>query len=254
MGSMEMPNPLFLMLFAYPFFRRTLPSPSRKTVDLLAVITVLQFAAWAFGAQQIRFLLPLFPGLSIVTASTFIAISQKAGRLGKTFAVGLAGGMVAATLIFMGIYVGIVRPDRVLFGGETKSGFLTRMIRDYSGIEFINDSLPATARVMFLWDARGYYCSGKCIQDVNQAGWGGVTAKTTRVSEMAGLLRSKGITHILLSKEDLSFFLLKHDPQGQVSKSYELFSREFVPACTTKVFEDDWSRIFQLTYDSDSCQ
>jgi hypothetical protein len=248
MGTMEMPNPLYLLAFLYPIFRRNLLVSVRNIVDSLAIITALQFMAWAIGSQQNRFLLPLFPGLSILTSFILLSISTKFRfqHIGRSLVIGSAGGMLLVTLIFMGIYINLVRPDRVISGIESKVHFLQRMVRDYSGIEFINDHLPNSSRVLMLWDARGYYCENRCIPDTDQSKWVTMVADHPDILDMANILKEEKITHLFFSKDDASFFILKHDPQKIHLNAAKFLLDEFVPACTINSYEDEWSAVYEL--------
>jgi hypothetical protein len=248
MGTMEMPNPLYLLAFLYPVFRRSISYSRRGILDTLAIITAFQFIAWAMSSQQNRFLLPLFPGLSILTGSVLLSISKqfRFQHLGRSLVVGSAGGMLLVTLIFMSIYIGIVRPDRVISGFESRRNFLQRMVRDYSGIEFIKNQLPESARVLMLWDARGYYCENRCLPDTDQSKWVALVSEHPGISEMESLLKAEKITHLFFSKDDASFFILKHDPQKIHLKAAKFFLDEFVPACTINLYEDEWSAVYEL--------
>ncbi len=245
MGSMEMPNPLFLLAFVYPFIRRNIDEVFRKSLDKLAAITGILFIVWSLGSQQIRFLLPLFPGLCLITGSVLKAGIDlfKSERLGQVIPLGLVGGMVFATLIFMGLYFNLVRPEKGLFGLESKSGFLQRMVRDYTGIKFSNTNLPENSKMMLLWDGRGYYCDDKCLPDVDQSRWTALVEASPDVRSISHYLQLRNITHLFLSNEDASFFILKHDETGVNREALDFLIKEFVPKCAEMVHEDGWSQV-----------
>ena len=213
MSSMEMPNPIFLLVLLYPFIRYKIEAEYKQALDIFAIISVMLFTAWAAGYQQIRFLLPLFPIFSILAASVFLSIQRgmQNQKIARIVVLGFTGGMIIATLVFMGIYQSIVRPEQVLLGNESKAGFLSRMVRDYSGIEYVNDKLPDDAKVLFLWDARGYYCAKNCMADINQSEWVARVQRSGNIKEVSNQLQKENVTHLFFSKEDASYFLLKHD-------------------------------------------
>jgi hypothetical protein len=255
MGSMEMPTPLFLFVLAYPWFRTSMQLTTKKILDVLVSVTVIQFIIWALGSQQNRFLLPLFPGLSILASAVLLSLAKKFNKhhIGSIIKVGLISGMVVVTLIFMGIYTELVRPDRVLLGIDSKQNYLVRVLRDYSGITYINKFLPQTAVSLFLWDGRGYYCKDKCVPDVDQSKWSALIQDTTNLTEISDWLKERNITHILFSKEDITFFLLRHDPQKINLNATKYLLEEFVPKCTEEVYTDEWVQIFEIKQGNQIC-
>jgi hypothetical protein len=166
----------------------------------------------------------------------------------------LAGGMVISSFSFMSMYMVLIRPEKVLFGLETKSEFLQRIIRDYSGINFADKNLTDDERMMFLWDGRGYYCERACVPDVDQSGWTAITGNNPNIQAVTNRLKSQEITHLFLSIEDISFFLLKHDLDGVNRRAVDFLIKEFVPKCTELIYKDDWSRIYRINYDSLICR
>jgi hypothetical protein len=256
MGSMEMPNPLFLFICAYPVIRRKLAILDRKTLDILAALTGFLFIAWSLGSQQIRFLLPLFPGLSILSSQVLMQLLIKLAKysLGRIIKIGLVGGMVIGSLTFMVLYFILIRPEKALLGLETKSEFIQRMVRDNTGINYGNEYLPEGAKMMLLWDGRGYYCDRVCLPDVDQSRWVAMLERFPDVSSISHYLQSRNITHLFLSNEDASFFLLKHDNEGINRKALEFLIIDFTPKCAEMVYEDGWSSIYQLTFDKESCR
>lgn len=210
MGSMEMASPIFLFVLAYPWARKSMDPAIRKTLDVLALISAFQFIAWASGSLQTRFLLPIFPGLSILASGVFIQLYRN-GRISFIFRPVILSsiiGMVLVSAIYMGLYINLVQPQRVFFGLETKAAFLRRNIRDFIGIEFINNNLGEDEKALLLWDGRGYYCNNRCLPDVDQAYWITALDNSSSFTEVKFLLKGRGITHLFLSVEDVLFFYL----------------------------------------------
>lgn len=249
MGSMEMPNPIFLVIASYPFVRKKMIERFGSIPDILACITILFLAAWAVGFQQIRFMLPAFPLMAILTGAICFSIYKhsKKPALVRSGVYGLIGGMVTATLIFMGMYMNIIRPIQLNIGTETKAHFLQRMVRDFSGIEYINDQLPEGSKVLLLWDARGYYCEKKCIPDIDQALWPALVEKYGTAENIIAHLLDQGITHVILSKEDASYFLEMHDENQKNNTALKYFLDVFLPRLDNEVYGDDWVNIYSIS-------
>jgi hypothetical protein len=253
--TIDMPNPLFLLVFLYIFTRKYIDYHQRETLDILSTLTGFQFVFWAFGSQQGRFLIPLYPSLSILVSSVLISsyMHFRNKFLWKKIITILVGGMVFVTLILMCIYMWIIQPEKVILGLDSKSDFLSRIVHDFRGVKYINSNLLEDDRVLLLWDGRSYYCNNKCSPDVDQSIWSTLIEKTTSLNEVAGWLNERKITHLFFSKEDISYFLTKHDPQGLHLNATKFLLDEFVPNCTVEIYKDDWVYIYKLLYHKDGC-
>ncbi len=255
MASMEMASPLFLFVLVYPWARQRIQETYRKTLDILSLLTVAQFVAWAIGSQQTRFLLPTFSGLSILASAVMMSLSNRLvyKSVGRSITIGLTGGMVVVTCFFMGIYIGLVKPERPILGVESKNQFLTRMLRDYPAIEYINNELPESAKVMFLWDGRGYYCDGKCLADVDQSRWTGLTQENMNNYNISSYLNTMGVTHFVVSIEDISYFLQSHDDEGKIKIGSNYLLMDFLPNCAIPVYKNIWVEVFRFNSENKGC-
>ncbi len=83
----------------------------------------------------------------------------------------LPGSLLLFTMLVSSRAVYQLHSEFVLLGGETKEQFLARMLDDYEGLAYIKENLPVNARVLMVWDGRGYYCDRRCIPDMDQVGW-----------------------------------------------------------------------------------
>ena len=126
MGTMEMPSPIFLLVILYPFVRTKQSADQKRNLDLLFSVTLALFILWAAGFDAAD---PLFTAI-IPRIEHFMRIHShiahqmiKNSRYVRIIIYSAVGGMVIATLLFMGIYVNLVRPDKVLSGVEIQSGF-----------------------------------------------------------------------------------------------------------------------------------
>ena len=252
MGNIEVPNPIFLLALAYPFTRKKEGIYNQLVVNTLAVITFGQFIFWALGSQQNRFLLPLFPGLSIITSSIVIFhlkdISKKF-RLDWVIKNGAIGGMVIATLAIAIRLFFIIQPFGVILNLQTKTQFLSSTINDYDGIDFINNRMPENARVLLIWDGRGYYCNGKCYADVGPSVWTALIKVKTDNRSVASWLLEKDITHILLTRDDMRFYLKFPDHK----MAAKFFLENFAPACSEEIYSDESVHLFELRLQDGYC-
>ncbi len=254
MGKMDIPNPAFLIVFAYPWARRKLQQGARPAMDLLLTLTGLQYVFWAAGSLQTRFLTPLYPGLSLLAAAVIVGLSAGARpiRWGRVLSIGLVGGMVIASLGMMIEYFYLVKPYQVLIGNEIKTEFLTKTVVDYPGIEFINTMLPVNSKVLTAWNGRLYYCDGKCYPDMSHSKWVVVIEDSQNISEINQWLYDNNFTHLYFSWEDI-YFIADHDPLQVHIEKIKFVVDEYIPKCTTKVYAKDFLRIHIINFGKRGC-
>jgi hypothetical protein len=219
-----------------------------RPTTVLAWWAVLRFAIWASGSQQIRFLMPIFPCLSILAASVITSdfIVNRLGKLYKVISTSLLGIPFGLTLILQVVFIFLFNPMGVLGGWESKDEFLRRTVDQYRMMEFIDTNLPSEARVFLMWDGRAYYCDERCLPSADQSHWTWLATDANGVEAVTERLKGLNATHLMYSKSDAEFFL-RHDPLGLHSRALSLFLEDYQPACTRKMFEDNEFFLFEIT-------
>ncbi|MEW6717728.1 MAG: hypothetical protein AB1345_09520 [Chloroflexota bacterium] len=243
MASIALPSPLYPLALLYPFVRQD------RRMDKLAGLAVLRVLAWVlYPDTRIRYMLPFFPGLSLLTAYVLVNAlrSLRVQSLSRLVVNGLVGGMLASGLLYASLYFVDVNPLPVLVGMEERQSFLHRRLKDYEGIQYVESELPANVKVMMLWDGRGYYCDQRCMPDADQTHWVRVVLSSSGVEQAADRLHAMGVTHLFLSLEDADY-MLQNDPQGVHRQAAEFFLHQFQPACTDEIYRDEGVRIYELT-------
>jgi hypothetical protein len=242
-GSIEFPSLLFPLVFLYVWVRRP------KAMNWLAGLTLLRYVFWALVSYaRFRYMLPVLPGLSLLVSCVVMDLTARPRfqRWGKVLVIGLIGGMLVTTLIYSVLFFVDVQPLDVIVGLESKDSFLRREVSDYAAKQFVQANLPREARVLMMWDARGYYCDERCLPDLLRRQWVDLTMPTASVSSVAGRLREMNITHLLFSIEDLDY-LLVNDSSETYQRAAQFFLHEFRPECTQEVYRDEWVTVFEFT-------
>jgi hypothetical protein len=242
-GSIEFPSLLFPLVFLYPLIRRP------RAMNWLAGLTLLRYVFWALVSHtRFRYMLPVLPGLCLLAGSVLMDLTARPflQRWGQVLAMGLIGGMLAATLVYSLLFFADVQPLGVVLGMESKDSFLRREVSDYSAKQFVQANLPPEARVLMMWDARGYYCDDRCLPDWLRMHWVGLISPTASVSSVAASLWEMNVTHLLFSVEDVDYQIM-NDTSGLHRHAAEFFLYEFRPACTKEVYRDEWTTLFELT-------
>jgi hypothetical protein len=129
-------GPLFILVLPFAVGVRRLG----VEMKIALVYCLITFGFWASSAQQMRYLIPLFPFLAILAGLT---ISYYRNR--KPILVLLALFM-AIGLLFNGYHIfkdfRSIRPLSVLVGQEDRNAFLTRTIPAYPMIRYVNTATP----------------------------------------------------------------------------------------------------------------
>ena len=149
----QMDSPLFDGLMG-PVFILVLPFAigMRKIsleIKILLAYCLLALVFWASSAQQMRYLIPLFPFLAIMASLTFSYY-----RDNKIIFTLLLIFLVSG-LAFNGYHIindfRKVRPMSVLTGHEDKEAFLTRMIPSYAMLRYVNTQLPEGSYIFTIY-------------------------------------------------------------------------------------------------------
>jgi len=153
-------GPLFL--FTLPFLAgiRRWEMPVR----VLIAYAVPAFLFWASSAQQIRYLIPLFALLAIVTGAILTRYRERKA----VFCLLLI--LIGGSLTFNGYHIAreFVRtsPVRAAAGLESRDSFLTRMIPTFSMYRFANRELPSQSSVFLLYMKNyTFLCDRACYAD-----------------------------------------------------------------------------------------
>jgi 4-amino-4-deoxy-L-arabinose transferase-like glycosyltransferase len=254
-GSIDIPNPLFILVFLFPFLYRKNKTSSYWQLMVLLLFSVAQFVIWSFGSQQTRFLLPIYPVLSILAAFILLRISQRyiKKNIGEIAGWAMISAMVVITLIVSMKAFSIIEPINLLSGNISKDQYLKKMLNDYSAFEYIHKEMPSSSKILLLWDGRGYYCGQSCIADVDQVGWTTLVSEDSDNGNLVKYLAENKITHILYSKNDADFFTIGHDSLGIHKNAEESLLNKFIPICGKLIYKDSSSSLFEITYEKSTC-
>lgn len=241
MTSIDIPSPLFVLALASPWVK---PPPGWRSLAILSLVAAM---TWAIGSQQIRFLLPLYPLLTLLSVATLLWIDKRSQRRGlRVVLPALAIGLLAATLAYQVLYAASTRPIPVVLGLESKASFLRRSLYDYSAMEFIDGELATDARVALLWDGRGYYCSDRCLPDADLTRWPRLIREVGSGHAAVKVLQAQGISHILVDLEELANSLRRDRGVTQPDSVTEL-GRALQPPLAREVFRAERVVIYELS-------
>ena len=240
MNEIDIPSVMFPLLVLLPW------RGSNSGVRAMIIIAGARILLWSVGSQQLRFLLPIYPALAIGTAQVVEQI-----RFGRRFSpalpplAALAAGLTAITLFYQVRIAVDYKIIRVIVGSESREIFLSRTVRDYPAMQAALKLNPPPDRVLLIGDGRGYYCEPWCIPDPDHFRWAAAIAGLPDQASLGSWFTSQGISHVLLSLEDLDFFL-QHDPRGVMEQATRSLIGWRDAGCLQPEFVDEWTELHRV--------
>lgn len=146
---------VFLMgmpLLIWGLWKFDLPVELRISTGVAGII----FLFWLFSSQQLRYLLPVLPMLSIAIVAAAEVISRSTKELRTAAYAGLATASVSALLVTTAWFLQR-SPVRVVLGGETRDAYLTRQLDYYPYYAAVNKESPADSKVWLINMRRDTY-------------------------------------------------------------------------------------------------
>ncbi len=246
-------TPLWLILLPPFFFIRG----KSDLVKWVAVICGIYFLSWAVSTHITRYLMPIFPLLSVLCAYTIVTLRKKAGELSGP----LLRFFDASCIVLCGVVwllFSYSYPLRVpsefgsiVWGTQTAGEFQAKRIPNYSVFTFINENLPPDARLVFFWDNRGFFCERSQIGDsvfeapsmielVHEAGSAPTFYKN---------LERMGITHVLFNRLFLARFpvhTISREDEAKLAADFMILN-EFLSRYCTPLYESDGATLYKLS-------
>jgi hypothetical protein len=174
-------------------------------VRCIALVAVAGAVIWSQGARELRYLVVYLPLWSLLLAWLGGRAAAAAGaRATAAFRTLIALGVVGGFLWL----VGYTRPGAWLpyvIGAESRDTYLRSTAATAELYPLLRDAvgrLPARARVLFLWDERGYHCPRPFLPDhlvPDTSAWLLHDLPEEPGPALAALARL-GVTHVLINR------------------------------------------------------
>jgi len=153
-------GPIFILTLPFLALKRHWEAPIR----VMLVCLLSTFLFWASSAQQIRYLIPMFPLMAIVAGAIVTRFHDRK----PLFA--LLIGIIIASLAFNGYYIvqdiRKIRPLHMAAGLESREAFLARRLPVYPMYRFVNRELPPQSRVFLIYMKNyTFLCDHACYAD-----------------------------------------------------------------------------------------
>ncbi len=242
MNRIDLPSILFPFLLAYPFIRLR-----ERPLNWILGISGIRFLLWATGSQQIRFLLPIFPALAIVTGYLLNGTVGTGERrpAWRLFLPLLAVGLMAITLFYQVVIVLQFASYRSVLGLESRRAFLVRNVRVFPAARYSAENQETLGRTLLLGDGREYFCHPACVPDPDHFRWAAEIVRLSSPASFRERFDRAGVRSVLLSIEDLDF-MLQHDPGGVMRQAVDKLLAWREQGCLEEMYRDDWAIIYRV--------
>jgi hypothetical protein len=187
-------GPMFILIIPFAIGIRRISVPMK----VITVYCIITFMFWASSAQQLRYLIPIFPFLAIITGS-ILAFYRKRALL-----FGILSLIIAGSLAFNMYHISRdffkAMPVGVVIGTESREAYLGRMLPSYNMFRFVNMNLPPDSRIFLIYMKNWtFLCDQDCYSDSMFESYTiqKILAHASTPASAAGKLKAMGFTHIL---------------------------------------------------------
>nr|WP_322798071.1 glycosyltransferase family 39 protein [Thermoflexus sp.] len=217
-------------------------------LDALA-LSGLRALLWIISPPGIRFLISTFALLGVALAIT-AGQGWRDPRLPRRLAARWIASshlmFIAVLLLTVGAASVFSQPWRVALGLESRADYLRRKLEGYRGMEYVRDHLGPEDRILLIADARHYYCPSRCYPEADHFTWPRIVwASQFNPKAVLDRLEAMEITHLWIHHGSVKW-LLAHDPQGWMRRSYDFLRIQIAPSCAARMYSDEDVEILRL--------
>jgi hypothetical protein len=156
---------------------------------------------------QPRLYLALFPGIALLAAYGFERLWEmrlRKVRLGALAAVLILLALAAQSAGFVQGRIAAGGPD-YLAGAQSERTYLETNLGWYARAMEAVRALPDGARVLMLWEPRGYWCNAVCAEDATLDRWYLALRQYGSAEATLSAWRAQGWTHVLIFETGAAF-------------------------------------------------
>ncbi|UCH77789.1 MAG: glycosyltransferase family 39 protein [Candidatus Coatesbacteria bacterium] len=208
----------------------------------LIVYSALYIVAWAFiASQQLRFLSAAFATLAVLSAGCFAFLADRfRGGVRAAVSVALIGAVLVFGYVVNGPTVFFYTTEAIKYVvSRDADSYLKSMAPPYPVNKYINESLPAEAVILMIFDDHLLYLERPAVYDsfFEASETLNHVAGLNNPAEVADYVDELGATHILTGKFAISYFWSHYEPHTRA------LWEEYLRGYTTRIYDD---REFEL--------
>lgn len=193
-------GPIFLLTLPFTLGIRKIELTS-KTIMVYCAFT---FMFWAGSAQQIRYLMPIFPFLAILVVFVLSYYHK------RTIVFGVLTLLIIGCLAFNGYHITShflkIRPVGVVTGVENRDTFLSRILPSYSMFQFANVHLPGDSKIFLIYMKNlGFLCEHDFYSDSMFESYTmqKILSRSSTPDAVQRELKERGFTHIMYDENHI---------------------------------------------------
>jgi hypothetical protein len=193
------PNYLFVLCPLFLLFAR-----DRKLI-WLAISCVIFFVMMVWSAWTARYLLPLYPPLTLIAAYTLIRATQwlelrmAPAKFLPALALVLTTGLVGYSEVSQ-----IIRNRELNYinGSLTRADYMS-LVFYYPCIRYVNENAPTNSKVFMMGSQMGYDLQRPYVADTTweSTPWRRFLLKATTPEAVRDAMKAEGITHVLYAPD-----------------------------------------------------
>lgn len=200
-------GPIFLLTLPFAFGMRKV----NISLKIFMIYSMFTFLFWAGSAQQIRYLIPIFPFLAILTG--YVLSYYRRQTIIFSVLIIITAGCLAFNGYHIANYFLKVRPLGIIIGTENRDTFLSRMVPSYNIYRFANINLPGDSKIFLIYMKNlGFLCEHNFYSDSMNESYTiqKILSQSLTPARVHEELEKRGFTHIMYDTNyiygDLSTF------------------------------------------------
>jgi hypothetical protein len=233
-------GPIFILILPFALAIRKFEPP----LKILLAFCGFTFLFWTFSAQQLRYLMPLFPLLAIIVGAIFSACKEKGNRVIFLVMAILAAASFGYDGYHIGRYFMKIKPAGIITGNETREAFLRRLLPSYGIFQYTNNNVPPDAKIFLIYVRnwgflleRDYYSDSMFESYTIQK----ILSAAKSAADVRGELKARGFTHILFDANYVT------GPAGTFSEQEKTLFRAFGKEFLRLIWQDGPYLLYGIT-------
>ena len=242
-------NPILIIMLPFAFINREL---NRDKMFFLLFSLFFFFMAYFLTVIRIRYVLPIVPFLAILSVIGIKNIiewtSKKSSQIRRVSLIGI----FAVTIIFIAFnflylknFFNEITPVKYILNQETKNEFLSRHIKSYPAMQYINENLPDDVRIFLMFlGGKGYYLDRPYYYEKSfgMNTINGMVKASVDKQNFQAYLQSLDCTHVLMRIDLFNKYLNDNFPEKTIVRVLDLVKEYWNP-----IYESNGYAVYKLS-------
>jgi hypothetical protein len=246
----------------YPYIPVMLPfavmtGKNRGILKIFLLFFVLFFIQWAWGSQQIRFLIPALCFPALCAAAGMDSLSRLKGRVWSWIPPALV--VILPLHLFLGHILPEIKREGsffpILFGKKTRDEFLRPRVRSYPCYEYLLGRCEENEPVIFLFENKSYYCPQPAYADgmFEASFFLNLALESQNAQEFRTRLKKFNCRYVVVDQlirkgmhlQGEAWILSNEENREKFTKALDITER-FIKTYLVKEFEENHSTVYRF--------